>query len=155
MKRIVIMGVGNLLFSDEGIGVHAVRALEKKGYPKNVEIHDGGTFGLLSAPMFENADTLILIDAVDANGEAGEVRRYTKDEIMLSTIPVKLSPHQIGIQETLLVTDLRGNCPEEVIFYGVIPASYESSIELTETGQKALKEVIDLVDKEVHSRLNV
>ena len=155
MKRIVIMGVGNLLFCDEGIGVHAVRELEKKTYPENVEIYDGGTFGLLSAPMFENADTLILIDAVDAKGEPGELKRYTKDEIMLSTIPIKLSPHQIGIQETLLVSDLRGYCPEEVIFYGVIPASYESSIELTESGQKALQEVVRLVDEEIRSRLNV
>ena len=146
-KKIVIMGVGNLLLSDEGIGVHAAKELSKRGYPKHIEIYDAGTLGLLSGPLFENRDLLVVIDSVDAPGEPGDVIVYNKDDIMLSRMPVKLSPHQIGIQETLLVSELRGECPKDVIFIGVIPASYDSSIELTETGKKALKKVFEEVDK--------
>jgi hydrogenase maturation protease len=152
-KQIVVMGVGNLLFSDEGIGVHAVRELEKNNYPDNVQIHDGGTFALLSTPMFEGSDILIVIDAVDTKGEPGDIKVYEKEDIMLSRIPVKLSPHQIGIQETLLISELREKCPEEVYFYGVIPASYDSSVELTPIGQKALEKLLVMVDEFIRKQL--
>ncbi|MDR0454330.1 MAG: HyaD/HybD family hydrogenase maturation endopeptidase [Deferribacteraceae bacterium] len=147
MKKIVIMGVGNLLLSDEGIGVHAVQELSKRNYPDNIEVYDGGTLGLLSGPLFENRDLLVVIDSVEAEGEPGDVITYSKDEIMYSSIPLKLSPHQIGVQETLLISELRGECPEDVIFIGVIPDSYSSSTELTETGKNALKKVLAEVDK--------
>jgi hydrogenase maturation protease len=141
-KKIVIMGIGNLLLCDEGIGVHAVQAIEKWDLPENVKVFDGGTFGLLSGPLFANSDILILIDAVDAKGEPGTVLKFAKEDIVLDRFPMKLSPHQIGIQDTLLISELREECPPEVIFYGVIPASYESSVELTEKGKKALDKVL-------------
>jgi hydrogenase maturation protease len=142
-KKIVVMGVGNLLLSDEGIGVHAANEIMKwDDLPENVQVYDAGTFGLLSGPMFAGADLLVLIDAVDAKGEPGEVLRFSKEDIILDRFPMKLSPHQIGIQDTLLISDLRGECPQEIIFFGVIPASYDSSIELTEAGKKALDKVL-------------
>ena len=147
MKKIVILGIGNLLLSDEGIGVHAVRELSKRNYPKNIEIYDAGTLGLLSGPLFENRDLLVVIDSVDAHGKPGDVKIYHKDDIMSSHIPIKLSPHQIGIQETLLISELRGECPQTIILIGVIPASYDSGTELTETGKDALKKVLEEIDK--------
>lgn len=146
-KKIVIMGVGNLLLCDEGIGVHAAKELSKRELPANVEVYDAGTLGLLSGPLFENSDLLIIVDSVDAPGDAGDVKLYNKEDIMLSRFPMKLSPHQIGIQETIMISDLRGECPEEVIFIGVIPKSYEASLELSDVGQKALTKVLDEVDK--------
>ena len=143
MKNIVVLGIGNYLFSDEGIGVHVVNEIKKWALPENVTVHDAGTLGILSAPLFEGSDMMILIDSVDAEGEPGDVMIYTKDDIMLDRIPLKLSPHQIGIQETLLVSDLRGQCPQEVLFFGAIPASYETSIELTEAGEKAKAEILE------------
>ncbi|MDR2869598.1 MAG: HyaD/HybD family hydrogenase maturation endopeptidase [Deferribacteraceae bacterium] len=147
MKQIVIMGIGNLLLTDEGIGVHAAKELAKRELPANVSVYDAGTLGLLSAYMYEGSDLLILIDAVDTQGEPGQVFRYCKDDIMLNRIPVKLSPHQIGFQETLLVSELRGQCPAEVIFFGAIPASLDPSVELSAKGKKALEEILKEVDK--------
>ena len=146
-KKVVILGVGNLLLSDEGIGIHAVKELSKRDYPENIEIYDAGTLGLLSGPLFENRDLLIVIDAVDTAGEPGDVMIFDKEDIMLSRIPIKLSPHQTGIQETLFISELRGECPEDVKFIGVIPASYDASVELTDTGKIALKKVLNEVDK--------
>jgi hydrogenase maturation protease len=139
--KTVILGVGNLLFSDEGIGVHVVREVKKWELPPDVEVHDAGTLGLLTAPLFEGADRLVLIDAVYSTGEPGEVKVYSKDDIMLEKLPLKLSPHQVGIQEVLSVSELRGAAPSEVIFYGAIPKSFETSSELTPDGIRA-KEVI-------------
>lgn len=141
------MGIGNLLLTDEGIGVHAAKELSKRKFSENVSVYDAGTLGLLSAHMYEGSDLLILIDAVDTNGEPGQVFRYSKDDIMLNRIPVKLSPHQIGFQETLLVSELRGQCPPEVIFFGAIPASLDSGVELSANGKKALEEILAEVDK--------
>jgi hydrogenase maturation protease len=146
-KSIAILGIGNLLLTDEGIGVHAAKVLSARKLPDNVSVYDAGTLGLLSAPMFEGSDLLILIDAVDTQGEPGQVFRYNKDDIMLNRIPLKLSPHQIGFQETLLVSELRGQCPSEVIFFGAIPASLEPSIDLSPKGKLALDYILAEVDK--------
>ncbi|MDR2401417.1 MAG: HyaD/HybD family hydrogenase maturation endopeptidase [Deferribacteraceae bacterium] len=147
MKSIVIMGIGNLLFSDEGIGVHVARELMKRDLPENIKVYDAGTLGILSAPLFEGSDLLILIDAVDAPGKAGEVKIYSKDEIMLSNIPLKLTPHQIGIQETLLVSEMRGVAPKEVIFFGAIPKNYDTSDKLTPDGEKAKEKILAELEK--------
>jgi hydrogenase maturation protease len=147
MKETVIMGIGNLLFSDEGIGVHVVREILKRKLPENIKAYDAGTLGILSAHLFEGVDLLILIDAVDAPGDAGDVKVYSKDEIMLSDIPLKLTPHQIGIQETLLVSEMRGAAPKEVIFFGAIPKSYETSDKLTPEGEKAKAKILSELEK--------
>jgi hydrogenase maturation protease len=147
MKETVIMGIGNLLFSDEGIGVHVARELLKRKLPEHIKVYDAGTLGILSAYLFEGAELLILIDAVDAPGTAGEVKKYTKEEIMLSDIPLKLTPHQIGIQETLLVAEMRGTAPKEVIVFGAIPKSYETSEKLTPEGERAKGAILSEIEK--------
>lgn len=146
-KKISVMGIGNLLFSDEGIGIHAAQEMEKWDLPENISVFDAGTLGILSAPLFEEYDLLVLIDAVEAEGKPGDVFKYSKEDIMLDKFPMKLSPHQIGFQETLLISELRGKCPPEVIFYGAIPESLETSIELTETGKKALAKILEEMKK--------
>ncbi|MDR2884485.1 MAG: HyaD/HybD family hydrogenase maturation endopeptidase [Deferribacteraceae bacterium] len=146
-KKTVIMGVGNLLLCDEGIGVHASQEIAKWDLPEHVSVFDAGTLGLLSAPLFVNADTLIFIDSVEAQGEPGTVFRFSKEDIMLDRFPMKLSPHQIGVQDTLLISELRGECPSTIIFYGIIPSSYEANLELTPPCQKALAEVLEEIKK--------
>jgi hydrogenase maturation protease len=140
--KTVILGVGNLILSDEGIGVHVVHEVRKWELPPGFEAHDAGTLGLLTAPLFEGADRLILIDAVYAPGEPGEVKVYSKEDIMLERLPLKLSHHQIGIQEVLSVSELRGLAPKEVILYGAIPKSFETSAELTPAGVKAKEYIL-------------
>ena len=146
-KKVAVLGIGNLLLTDEGIGVHVAKELAKRDFPENITVNDAGTLGLLSGPLFEGADLLILIDAVDAEGEPGQVLRYSKDDIMLSKVPFKLSPHQIGFQDTLSISELRGECPSEVIFFGAIPASLDAGVELSEQGRKAFDEILIEVDK--------
>ena len=101
MKKIVVMGVGNYILTDEGVGIHVIRELEKMQWPENVEIYDCGTTGILSFHKFVEADILIAIDSIALREEPGTIRVYQKDDIMLSKVPMKISPHQIGFQETL------------------------------------------------------
>ncbi len=143
--KIVVMGIGNYILADEGIGVHAVMELSKEEWPENVEIFDCGTLGILSSYKVAEADILIAIDAIVSKEEPGTIKVFDKDDIMLSKVPMKVSPHQIGFQETLLHAELRGDCPEIVKLVGVVPESYDTSTDLSESCQKALPEVLEIV----------
>lgn len=126
--KVLIFGAGNLLFTDEGFGVHFIRYLQTHfSFPPEVELYDGGTLGIMVSHMLEEAEQVFLIDVIEAKGEPGSILRYDKDDFMLNRIPVKMSPHQIGIQEVLTISELRGRCPEKITLYGIIPASYETS----------------------------
>ena len=147
--KTLIFGAGNLLLSDEGFGVHAIRALEEKyDFPESVELYDGGTLGIMVTHKLEEADRVYILDVVETAGAPGDILRFDKEDIMLNRIPVKLSPHQIGIQEVLFLSELRGACPQQVSIIGVIPQSLEAGSELTPLLQGRLAEVVQcLVDE--------
>jgi len=148
--KILIFGAGNLILSDEGFGVHFVNYLEENYHlPENVELYDGGTLGIMVTHKFEEADKVFLVDIVDASGEPGEIRRYNKNEIMLSKLPVKMSPHQIGIQEMLFISELRGAAPADLTFYGIIPSSLEPGNELSPPLQQGLAAVAGFICDEL------
>jgi hydrogenase maturation protease len=150
--QILIYGAGNLILSDEGFGVHFVRHLERcYQVPENVELYDGGTLGIMVHFKFEEADKVILVDVVKAEGEPGEVFRYEREDIMLKRIPVKLSPHQIGLQEMLLISEMRDAPKPELTFYGIVAGSLEPGDQLTPPLRAGLEKVAALVIAELRS----
>lgn len=150
--QILIYGAGNLILSDEGFGVHFVRHLEQFfDIPDNVELYDGGTLGIMVTFKFEEADKVILVDVVDAAGEPGDIFRYEREEIMLKRIPVKMSPHQIGLQEMLLLSEMRDAPQADLTFFGVIPASLEPGCVLSPALEAGLEKVASLVVEELKS----
>jgi len=147
--KILILGAGNLLLSDEGFGVHFIRHLEKNyKLPGNVELFDAGTMGIMVTHKIEEADRVYIIDVINADGKPGTCLRYSKEDFMLKQIPVKMSPHQIGIQEMLLVSEMRGHCPKQLYLLGVIPESTGPGNELSSVLQKSLVHLAkDLVNE--------
>lgn len=144
--KTLIFGAGNLLLSDEGFGVHCIRHLEKNYiFPDSVELYDGGTLGIMVTHKFEEAEQIYILDVIDGEGTPGELRRFEKEDIMLDRIPVKLSPHQIGIQETLLMSELRGFCPERVTLLGVLPVSLAAGDQLSATVQGRLEDIAGII----------
>jgi len=144
--KTLIFGAGNLLLSDEGFGVHFIKYLQENYlFPEEVELYDGGTLGIMVTHMLEDADRVYLVDVIDAPGEPGDIYRYEKDDFMLGRLPVKMSPHQIGIQEVLTLSDIRGRCPEQVSLFGAIPASYAAGVELSPTLADKLPGLAELV----------
>ena len=143
-SKILIFGAGNLLLSDEGFGVHFIRHLEKHYvFAENVELFDAGAMGMMATHKIEEADRVYVVDVLALEGEPGQRFRYSKDDFMLKRIPLKLSPHQVGVQEALLISELRGRCPQEIILLGVIPASLEPGSELTPRLQPRLVEMAE------------
>jgi len=148
----LILGVGNVLLSDEGFGVHFVRHLQAHyRFPDEVELFDAGTLGLMVTHKLEEAERVYIVDALAAPGKPGEFRRYAKDDFLLKRIPVKLSPHQVGVQEMLLVSELRGRCPKEVYLLGVIPVSLWPGTELSPLLQKRIAELAQQLVQELRA----
>ena len=148
--KILIFGAGNLLLTDEGFGVHFIRYLQNNYvFPADVELYDGGTLGIMVAHMLEDADRVYLVDVIDAKGEPGDIHRYEKDDFMLGRLPIKMSPHQIGIQEVLALSELRDRCPEKISLFGVIPSSYEAGVELSPLLADKLSGLAELIAGEL------
>jgi hydrogenase maturation protease len=85
-------------------------------------------------------------------GTPGELRVYEKKDVMLDNIPAKMSPHQIGLQEVLTLSELRGKAPDTITFYGVIPVSLDSSVELSAEVADQLDIIEDMVLAELHNK---
>lgn len=148
--KILVFGAGNLLLSDEGFGVHFIKYLQDNyRFPEEVELYDGGTLGIMVTHWLEEADRVYLVDVVDAKGDPGDIYRYEKEEFMLGRLPVKMSPHQIGIQEVLALSEIRGRCPEKISLFGIIPASYEAGVELSPVLAEKLPGLAELIVSEM------
>lgn len=149
--KIIVLGIGSILMSDEGVGVRVVEKLkEEQSFPPNVEIYDGGTTGMHGLlPLIEEADHLVVVDAVNGPGEPGTIYRYSLEELKL-TMPKKISAHDIGFIECLAIAELIGRLPESVIIIGIKPEDIDSrKMELTETVNNKLAELTEVTVKEI------
>jgi hydrogenase maturation protease len=151
MKKTLILGIGNYLLSDDGVGVHAVQKLERtKQIPEEVQVVDGGTCGLDLLHFLEGIERLIIVDAVKTKHPAGTIIRLEGDAIP-AYLTMKVSPHEIGMPELLAAAKLRDIYPAEVIVLGVQPESLAMSVDLTPAVAASLDELIERVMKEIEA----
>lgn len=143
---VVILGVGNLLLSDEGFGVHVVRELERQAtvLPQSVVVVDGGTLGLELLPIVQDADALVLVDAIDLGRAPGTLSSFLGAEIE-ATLNRHVSPHQVGAADLIGVARLTGVLPERTALVGVQPQSLDFSLELTSPVRAALPRAVQEV----------
>jgi hydrogenase maturation protease len=127
-----VLGIGNILNRDEGIGVHAVKALEMhSGADFDVEFIDGGVLGLSLLPIVEACSHLIVIDAIDAGRPPGTLIEMSRDEIPLFS-GVKMSEHQVTFQEVLGLAVMRECLPETLHLVGAQPVDTSIGLGLTD-----------------------
>jgi hydrogenase maturation protease len=147
-KKIGIAGIGNYILADEGFGVHVVHYLQNNYvFPENVEIQDIGTAGIYMAPFLEECDPVLVIDVVDLEGEPGSFHFFSIDDVKAGNFQMRMSPHQLGFLEIYEVVKLRGEEPQEVEFYTVIPKVLEESIELSDEVDQRKVEVAEMILK--------
>ncbi len=126
-----MLGIGNVLMNDDAAGVRVVQALAREFvFPDDVTLLDGGTLGLDLLPYLEGVARLLVVDAVETGEAPGTLVRLTGDDIPL-TLATKVSPHQMGLKDLLLVADLQGYAPEEMVLWGVQPGSIEMDLEMS------------------------
>ncbi len=125
-RRILVLGIGNLLWADEGFGVRCVEVMnEIWRFSEQVTVMDGGTQGLYLLPYVQEADCLLVFDAVDYGDVPGTLREVTGDAVPRFMGAKKMSLHQTGFQEVLAAAELTGQLPGELILIGVQPAELE------------------------------
>jgi hydrogenase maturation protease len=149
-SRIVIVGVGNLLLKDEGIGIHAVEALQQIALPPDVRLIDGGTSPDLIA-YTRAGDKLIIIDAAKAGGEPGAIYRFLPDDLAAEK-GVLTSAHELGVAQNLSLMSLLGNKPSETIIIGIEPKEIDAGLELSPELQRKLPAIVNIVLKEIGRR---
>jgi hydrogenase maturation protease len=134
--RTLILGVGNLLLSDEGVGLRVLERLAATyDLPEGVQTLDGGTLGLDLLYYLEGADgrpveNLLIIDAVEMGKEPGTLLRLEGDEVP-AFLSVKVSPHQIGIPDMLFAAKLKNLYPRNVVLWGVQPGVLDAGLDLS------------------------
>lgn len=137
--------------NDDAAGVLVVQALaEKYNFPQELVVLDGGTLGLDLLPHLEGVDRLLVVDAVETGGAVGSIVRMTGDDIPMA-LATKVSPHQMGLKDLLLVADLQGYAPKEMVLWGVQPGSIEMDIKLSPEVSKA----VDILKDKVLEELSV
>jgi hydrogenase maturation protease len=138
-KRILILGIGNLLMGDEGFGVHLAQRLAAEEWPEGVDVEDGGTAGFQLMNFLDDYPKIILIDAALEPDRAGEVRliqpRFSKD------YPKALSTHDIGLKDLLDGLQFLGRMPEVHLFVVSISDVSSLHIGLSPTAETLLPKV--------------
>jgi hydrogenase maturation protease len=152
-KKIIILGVGNLLLSDEGVGVHVAQKLMDTTFPPEVEVVEGGTDGFGLINILLRADHLILIDAVKGGGKAGSIYRFNLEECRPFPDIYKTSVHQISILEVINLSGLIGPPPRTTVI-GIEPKCLQMGMELSPEIESQIPKVISLVKKEVQAALD-
>lgn len=148
-RTVLVLGIGNLVMSDDGVGVKVVQRLQEEYPPPDfVDFMDGGTLGLDILPRLEGIERLVIIDAVETGNIPGTLVRLAGDQIPLA-LETKVSPHQMGLKDLLSVSLLMGNAPREMVLIGVQPGSIEMDTELTPEVGAQMDAIIDLVLNEL------
>ena len=141
LSEILILGVGNILLQDEGIGIHAVRELEKMEWPDHVKLLDGGTGGFHMLSVFQEYKTIIMIDAALDQDPPGTIKvlepKFSKD------FPRALSSHDIGLKDLLDSANLLGPLPKIHLIAVTIKPQQNLEMELTENMRNILPEIVD------------
>lgn len=146
----VVLGLGNLVHADDGVGIHAIEWLRRDPrVPPGVVLIDGGTQGLSLIPHISGFQRILVIDAVNAGKEPGTLIRLEGDA--LQTLPGKPSVHQLGFADLMIAMKLLGEPPEEVVVIGVQPSSTDWSAELTEPVRDSLGELLRVVLAQLES----
>ena len=121
-QTIVVLGIGNLLWADEGFGVRCIEALQRRfEFAEHVSLIDGGTQGLYLIQHVQGADALLIFDAIDYGLAPGTLKLVRDDDVPRFMGAIKMSLHQTGFQEVLSLAQLTGRFPQHVLLVGCQP----------------------------------
>ncbi len=142
---VLVLGVGNPLMGDDGIGVELAHRLQERDYGPLVHVEEGGTLGMTLLPLLEDADTVILLDAVRTGALPGTVVTREKEELPRHFSHV-ISPHEIGMKEVLGAAQLCGTLPHIITLVGVEARHTEFCRPMSAEVREAVPQALDLVE---------
>lgn len=146
---VLILGVGNVLMTDDSIGVRAVEELERRfSMPEGVELLDGGTSGIELLRHISGRDCLIIIDAVKGGLPPGTVARVEGEDVP-ARFMTRISPHQLGLSDLLAAAKLTGELPREMVLFGIEPKRVELGLQLSEEVAAGFERLLAVVIEEL------
>jgi len=154
-RRVAVVGVGNVLMADEGVGVEVVARLQKEGLPPDVVAFDAGTaFGDV-AYQFTDFDRMVIVDAVRGGGEPGSIYRFRPEDVENGSCPWSghVSLHQMGVLESIRLLELAGTPLPNATIIGVEPAKVEFAIGLSDCLRSRMPALLEAVRGEVYRRI--
>jgi hydrogenase maturation protease len=153
VDKVVVLGVGNLLLGDEGVGVHLIQKLREMEIGERVELVDGGTSLLDFIPQRENVSKLIIVDAVKLGGKPGKTYKIYVDDSLLKAERGMTSLHQLGVVETLAIAQKMGKLPPTIII-GIEPKDMGYGLELSPEIEREMGKMVNLILEEVRDKRN-
>ena len=148
--NILILGVGNILLSDEGAGVRALELLQQRyTFPNQVELLDGGTSGLELLPALDHRTHVYILDVVQQKDLSPGQTTIVDLAQSPGYFRQKISPHQLGLSEVLAVAEMSGTLPPNITLVGIRPLSLETGLDLTETVQDGLEKMIEFLVSDI------
>lgn len=151
-KPVLVIGVGNAIQKDDGVGIHVYRRLKQVKLPEEVEILDGGTLGVDLLPYIEDRKKLIIVDAVKTEHKPGSLFKFSPNDINYEEAP-KTSVHQIGLIDSLKMAALVCSAPSEIVIYGVQPEIIDWGEELSPEVEKVLPKLTNLLIEEIEKSI--
>ena len=143
MARVVVMGIGNVLNSDDGLGPFVARTFQGGwDLAGDAEVLDAGTPGLDLITLL-HVEAAVFIDAVRDQGAPGDVKRYDRAGIVKGGAKTVMSPHEPGLRDALLTMELHGGGPADVTLWGTIPGSIEMGTSLTDAVRGSVPKIIE------------
>ncbi len=147
-KKIVIIGIGNVLLMDEGIGIHIINELEKYELPSNVEIYDGGTGGFKLIDLVQAANKVIFIDAVETGKAPGTIITFKSEDVRSKYQKRKYSLHDTDLLEVIKMVELLEH-PPEIEIVGIQPKTINYGTTLSKELKYSIPNIINTVFNEI------
>jgi len=152
VHRVAVIGIGNVLAADDGVGPFVVRTLEARWVlPDDVQVLDAGTPGLDLTAYISGLDAVVIVDAVKASGAPGELRLYDREGLVKRSPVLALSPHEPGVREAIMNAEFIGVAPGVIRLVGIIPGSTAYEIGLTPEVRAAVPAAVRQVVEELRA----
>ncbi len=142
--KIAVMGIGNILMQDEGIGVHIIRELEKYDFNPHIVLIDGGNMGIDLLSFFYEYNQMIIVDAVDFEENPGFIDTIENDDI-LALFTTKMSLHHLGLKDVLSYAKLLDQTPDDLCLIGIQPEKIKLEMQLSQTIHSKIDTLTQLV----------
>ena len=149
MKPILILGLGNLLQTDDGVGCHVAEMLLQRELPDEIEVMDGGTPGVGLVNLLEGRQRVIIIDAAGLQAEPGTIKRFGADQVTLTGSADRFSLHRSGVADALALARTLNITLPDIVFFGVQPERIEWGQTLSESVLVAVEKVVDAILNEM------
>ncbi|HXV86573.1 MAG TPA: HyaD/HybD family hydrogenase maturation endopeptidase [Gemmatimonadales bacterium] len=148
--RTVVIGLGNPLMSDDGIGLAALQLVREWDIAPEVDLVDGGTWGMQLLPAIEDAGRLLFLDAINTGACPGTLTRLSREELP-RFLETKVSPHQVDLKDALAVAEFRGRLPHETVAIGIQPATVALGMDVSPAAGAALVTMLAAVRRQLET----